>query len=100
MATRKKSDRNVWEEIKETQRKFDENHPVLATRYWVYEYKESTEDEYGCYVTARSSYPMSDYYDTYEEAEAWMEEYEPTPGWVFKIGVENLRSFTEQRWGV
>lgn len=97
MATKKpgrsKPYRNVLADL-------NERSPVLATRYWVYEYTPSRDDEYGSWVSAKSSHPLSPYYDTKEEAQDWIESYDPTPGTEFRIGVANLRRYVEERWGI
>lgn len=81
-------------------KKLKDNSPIVRTRWWVVDYfpPRRESDEYDDYWTRASEKRASDYFNSLEDAQAFVDEHDPEPGAELQIKSENLRRITREEW--
>lgn len=82
-------------------KKLKENSPILMTRWWVVDYWPAStySDEYsdGNVRPAREQ-RASGFFNSEEDAQAFVDKHLPEPGAELRIKFENLRRITKDEW--
>lgn len=87
--------------------KFEQDHPIIATRYYVVEVTPGRQvripngDGHGGSTydwVGPSETRVSEYSDEKEACEKFIEAHEPDEGKTLDIRTEHLRRFTSERW--
>jgi hypothetical protein len=102
MVQPKRNNKSILEEIRAQAREFQQTSPVLATRWFVIEHTPARRyhDGYDYTWGRESNIKVSPYFDTEEEAIAWMNEHEPDEGSTLRVKLQNLREYKHKRWGI
>lgn len=97
-----KREKNILEILREQAKNFDEDFPVIATRWYVIEHSPQRRyhDGYDYTWSRESNIRVSEYFETKEEAIEWMDQHEPDEGKELRIRSQNLRRYWYEKWGV
>ena len=101
MVKPKRDNKSILTMLKEQAEETERMSPVLKTRWFVVEHtpERRFHDGYDYTWSRASSVIVSPYYDTEEEAVAWMDKHEPDEGKKLIVRKQNLREFRYKRWG-
>ena len=98
---RPKEEKSFSTILKEMADEYDRKNPIIATRFWVAEYTPgyNTGGYYDQDVAAIWN-KVSDYYDTFEEADEWRSQHVADEGKKLLICKEHCRRIVHETWGL
>lgn len=103
-----KNEPNIWDFMRESAERYDREHPIIDTRYFVVEttpmhtIRIPNGDGHGGSTyedIPKTSVRVSDYTKDKEACQKFIDDHEPDEGKVLEISYEHLREHTTRTWG-